>query len=130
MPRAIPTRRIGALRDSEPYRAILGLTPPWTLANGEPDGRKKTTIALSRRSGSIRVLLELDGLALRQREQFDLVRACGCAAIPVPYPARRVANGCRTSIAQPRSRRSPSQSGHAVRACSRRPWVSCRARRA
>src|SRR5207249_6544327 len=96
--RAIPTRRIGALRDSEPYRAILGLTAPWTLANGEPDGRKKTTIALSRRSGSIRVLLELDGLALRQREQFDLVRACGCAAIPVPYPARRVANGCRTSI--------------------------------
>ena len=42
--RSIPTRRIGALRDSELYRAILGLTPPWTLANGEPDGRKKTTI--------------------------------------------------------------------------------------
>src|SRR5881409_2407319 len=65
------------------YRTLpLGLTPPWTLANWEPDGRKKTPIALSRRSGSIRVLLELDGLALRQREQFDLVRACGCAAIP------------------------------------------------
>src|SRR5438552_12978392 len=65
-------------------RAIPGLTPPWRLANGEPDGGKKTTIALSRRSGSIRVLLELDRLALRQREQFDRVRACGCAAIPFP----------------------------------------------
>ena len=35
-------------RDSELYRAILGLTPPWKLANGEPNGRKKTTIAWSR----------------------------------------------------------------------------------
>src|SRR5947208_14604212 len=104
MLRSIPTRRIGALRDVELHRAILGLTPPWTLANGEPDGRKKPTIALSGRSGSIRALLELDHIALRQREQFDLVRACGCAAIPVPYPAPRVARGCRTSIAQPRSR--------------------------
>src|SRR5437868_6891171 len=86
----------------------VGLTPPWTLANGDPDGKEKTTIALSRRSGSIRVLLALDRLALRQREQFDRVRACGRAAIPVPYPAPRVAAGCRTSIAQPRSRRSPS----------------------
>src|SRR6266704_3989880 len=129
MPRSIPTRGIGALRDSELYGAILGLTPPWTLANGEPNGRKKTTIALSTRSESIRVLLELDRLALRQREQFDLVRACGCAAIPVPYPAPGVARGCRTSIAQPTSRRSPSHCGHAVRAWSRRPWVSCRVRR-
>src|SRR5438094_8721496 len=99
MLRSIPTRRIGALRDVELYRAILGLTPPWTLANWEPDGRKKTPIALSKRSGSLRVLLELDRLALRQREQFDMVRACGCAAIRVPYPALRVARGCRTSIA-------------------------------
>src|SRR6266403_845111 len=44
MLRSIPTRRIGALRDVVLYRAILGLTPPWTLANGAPDGRKKTTI--------------------------------------------------------------------------------------
>src|SRR6266542_6316381 len=128
MLRSIPTRRIGALRDVEFYRAILGLTPPWTLANGELDGRKKTTIALSRRSG--RILLALDRLALWQRDQFDMVRACGCAAIPVPYLAPRVANGWRTSIAQPRSRRSPSHCGHAVRACSRSPCVSCRARRA
>src|SRR5437667_12757805 len=126
MLRSIPTRGIGALRDSELDRAVLGLTPPWTLANGEPNGRKKTTIALSTRSGSIRVLLELDRLALREPEQFDLVRACGCAAIPVPYPAPCVARGCRTSIAQPRPRRSPSQRGHAVRACSPRPSVSCR----
>jgi len=62
MPRSIPTRRIRALRDVELYRAILGLTPPWTLVNGEPDGRKKTTIAVSRRSGSIRILLALDVL--------------------------------------------------------------------
>src|SRR6266545_5633700 len=55
MLRSIPTRRIGALRDIELYQAILGLTPPWTLANGEPDGRKKTTIAVSR---SIRLLRE------------------------------------------------------------------------
>src|SRR5206468_8507277 len=68
----------------------VGLTPPWTLANGEPNGRKKTPIAVSRRSGSIRILRAVDRLALRQREQFDLVRACGCAAIPVPYPAPRV----------------------------------------
>src|SRR6266498_1665286 len=86
MLRCIPTRRIGALRDVELCRAILGLTPPWTLENGEPDGRKKTTIALSGRSGSMGVLLQLDRLALRQREQFDMVRACGCAAIPFPIP--------------------------------------------
>jgi hypothetical protein len=32
------------------------------------------------------------------------------------------ANGCNTSIAQPTSSRSPSQPGHPVRACTRRPW--------
>src|SRR5438552_2645933 len=69
MLRSIPTRRIGALRDVELYRAILGLTPPWTLANGEPDGRKKPTIALSGRCGSIRALLELDRIATRKPEE-------------------------------------------------------------
>ena len=44
-------------------------------------------------------------------------------------PTSRVARGCKTSIAQPRSRRAPSQSGHAVRAWSRSPCASCRARR-
>src|SRR5438552_12209285 len=101
MLRSIPTRRIGALRDVELYRAILGLTPPWTLANGWPDGRKKTTIALRGRFGSIRALLELDRLALLQREQFDLVRACGCAAIPFPIP--------RLAWPGDAGRRSPSQ---------------------
>ena len=42
----------------------------------------------------------------------------------------RVASGCSTPIAQPTSRRSPSHCGHAVRACSRSPCASCRARRA
>ena len=74
------------------------------MANGEPDGRKKTTIALSRRSGSIRVRLELDRLALRQREQCDsrplsrashgqgmqnVDRPAEIQALPQPERARR-----------------------------------------
>src|SRR5439155_24890511 len=62
MLRSIPTRRIGALRDVVLYRAILGLTPPWTLANGEPDGRKKTPIrscqlesAVHTKAGRVRI---------------------------------------------------------------------------
>ena len=39
-----PNEEERSLRDVEIYRAILGLTPPWTLANEEPHGRKKTTV--------------------------------------------------------------------------------------
>ena len=35
------------------------------------------------------------------------------------------ARGCRTSMAQPTSRYSPSQPGQAVRACTRRPRATC-----
>ena len=34
-----------------------------------------------------------------------------------PIARGRRARGCKTSIAQPTSRRSPSQPGHVVRAC-------------
>jgi len=40
------------------------------------------------------------------------------------------ARGCRTSIAQTTSRRSPSQPAHAVRALRRSPCDSCATRRA
>jgi len=30
-------RRVGAMRDVELYRAILGLTPPWTVVSVELD---------------------------------------------------------------------------------------------
>src|SRR5437867_9257161 len=44
MLRSIPTRRIGALRDIELYGSILGLTPPWTVANVELDVKKQQVV--------------------------------------------------------------------------------------
>jgi hypothetical protein len=45
-------------------------------------------------------------------------------------PPRGLARGCKTSMAQATSRRSPNQLGHAVRAWRRSPCASCRALRA
>jgi hypothetical protein len=36
-PAMLPSRRIGAMRDVELYRTLLGLTPPWTVASVDLD---------------------------------------------------------------------------------------------
>jgi hypothetical protein len=37
MLRSIPQRRVGAMRDVELYRAILGLPAPWTVSSVDLD---------------------------------------------------------------------------------------------